>query len=118
MLPKLAWSAPRDAAWIAKNGSLKCSSPGDIFLLLKTSECVAYDLTQAYRHCAPPVPAPGPPQVCTTKGGSAMASLFFLFFVFFPFYIIRKNKSGRDENRQVRIEARKLRAFNLNKENT
>ena len=70
MLPKLAWSAPRDAAWIAKNTTLRCTTAGDVFLLLKTSECIAFDLTQAYRHCSSPRPEPGPPKVSVQRRGA------------------------------------------------
>ncbi|CAM9598048.1 unnamed protein product [Chrysoparadoxa australica] len=34
--PKLNWSAPIDAAWV-NGGSLKCHTPGDVLLLLKSS---------------------------------------------------------------------------------
>eukprot|EP00045_Choanoeca_perplexa_P014956 m.180059 g.180059 ORF g.180059 m.180059 type:complete len:450 (-) comp16850_c0_seq1:2320-3669(-) len=51
---KLNWSAPQDAAWIARNGSLACSSPGEVFLLLKSSNHVQHDLTHAYQYCSDP----------------------------------------------------------------
>lgn len=48
---KLNWSAPRDAAWMSPDGTLRCSSFNDICLLLKSSDFIAHDLTQAYEHC-------------------------------------------------------------------
>ena len=44
VFPKLNWSAPRDAMWM--NGSLKCSSEADVYLLLKSSDFVAHDLAR------------------------------------------------------------------------
>lgn len=52
MLPKLTWSAPQDARWISSTGTLRCSCAGEIFLLLKSSECVVHDLTLAYSNCS------------------------------------------------------------------
>uniref|UniRef100_A0A3B5R3X3 Translation initiation factor eIF2 assembly protein n=1 Tax=Xiphophorus maculatus TaxID=8083 RepID=A0A3B5R3X3_XIPMA len=47
VFPKLNWSAPRDANWIALNSSLECRSLGDVFLLFKSSDFITHDLTQA-----------------------------------------------------------------------
>eukprot|EP00936_MAST-01D_sp_MAST-1D-sp1_P002520 g2520.t1 len=51
VFPKLNWSSPRDAAWVA-GGSLKCQSAADVFLLLKSSDFVAHDLEHAFDGCA------------------------------------------------------------------
>uniref|UniRef100_A0A673YNX3 Translation initiation factor eIF2 assembly protein n=1 Tax=Salmo trutta TaxID=8032 RepID=A0A673YNX3_SALTR len=48
VFPKLNWSAPRDANWIALNSSLQCQSLSDIFLLFKSSDFITHDLTQPY----------------------------------------------------------------------
>ncbi|KAF9995786.1 hypothetical protein BGZ79_010499 [Entomortierella chlamydospora] len=52
VFPKLNWSSPRDASWIAASNTLKCHNPSDIFLLLKSSDFVAHDLAHAYEDCS------------------------------------------------------------------
>eukprot|EP01040_Poterioochromonas_malhamensis_P003764 gene3764-4022_t len=44
---KLNWSAPRDAVWM-NSGSLKCTNLHDIYLLLKSSDRVVFDLENMY----------------------------------------------------------------------
>lgn len=51
VMPKLNWSAPKDAVWISTTNTLKCHSPYEIYLLLKSSSYVVHDLTEAYSHC-------------------------------------------------------------------
>ncbi|KAG0723018.1 Cell division cycle protein 123 [Chionoecetes opilio] len=51
VFPKLNWSAPKDASWIAFNNSLRCGTPGDVFLLLKSSSFVTHDLTAPFEDC-------------------------------------------------------------------
>ncbi|XP_067915650.1 translation initiation factor eIF2 assembly protein isoform X1 [Heterodontus francisci] len=58
VFPKLNWSSPRDAQWIAMNSSLKCNNLSDIFLLLKSSDFIAHDLTQPFLHCTDDSPDP------------------------------------------------------------
>ncbi|XP_064488673.1 translation initiation factor eIF2 assembly protein-like [Ornithodoros turicata] len=50
--PKLNWSSPKDATWIAINNSPSCSSFEDICLLLKSSDFVGHDLTQPFVYCS------------------------------------------------------------------
>ncbi|KAM9335011.1 translation initiation factor eIF2 assembly protein [Symphorus nematophorus] len=52
VFPKLNWSAPRDANWIALNSSLQCHSLSDIFLLFKSSDFITHDLTQPFLVCS------------------------------------------------------------------
>lgn len=52
IFPKLNWSSPKDASWIATNNSLCCTSFSDVCLLLKSSDFVTHDLTQPFKACA------------------------------------------------------------------
>ncbi|XP_054844251.1 cell division cycle protein 123 homolog isoform X1 [Eublepharis macularius] len=58
VFPKLNWSAPRDAYWIAMNSSLKCQCISDIFLLFKSSDFITRDFTQPFIHCKDDSPDP------------------------------------------------------------
>ncbi|KAI8979981.1 D123-domain-containing protein [Pilobolus umbonatus] len=51
VFPKLNWSSPRDAAWIATTQNLSCSSPFDVFLLLKSSDFINHDINHAFENC-------------------------------------------------------------------
>lgn len=51
VFPKLNWSSPRDASWIGLNASLNCFSVHDIYLLLKSSNFIIHDLTDAFKDC-------------------------------------------------------------------
>ncbi|KAG9243031.1 D123-domain-containing protein [Calycina marina] len=52
--PKLNWSAPKDATWIAmKKNSMECSSANDLYLLLKSSDFVTHDLEHAFDDTGP-----------------------------------------------------------------
>ncbi|XP_077329113.1 translation initiation factor eIF2 assembly protein isoform X2 [Lithobates pipiens] len=58
VFPKLNWSSPRDAYWIALNSSLKCKTLSDIFLIFKSSDFVTHDFTQPFIHCTDDSPDP------------------------------------------------------------
>lgn len=50
--PKLNWSSPKDAKWISPHqNTLKCTTPNDIYLLLKSSSFVSHDLLHAFDDC-------------------------------------------------------------------
>lgn len=49
--PKLNWSAPKDATWIAATNSMECRTANDVYLLLKSSDFIAHDLEQAFDSC-------------------------------------------------------------------
>ena len=51
VLPKLNWSAPKDAVWIMANQTLKSTNAEDIVLLLKSSDYIAHDLGAPYEAC-------------------------------------------------------------------
>lgn len=47
--PKLNWSSPKDAAWISPHqNTVKCTTPNDIYLLLKSSNFITHDLEHAF----------------------------------------------------------------------
>ncbi|WFD05982.1 hypothetical protein MVES1_001320 [Malassezia vespertilionis] len=46
IFPKLNWSAPLDAAWIMTSKTLKCQSPNDIYMLIKSSDFAMRDVEQ------------------------------------------------------------------------
>ena len=49
--PKFAWSAPKDATWVTAGNTMKCRNVDEVVLLLKASDAVAHDLTEAYGAC-------------------------------------------------------------------
>ena len=52
--PKLNWTAPKDAAWISTHqNTIKCTTPNDVYLLLKSSNFITYDLEHAFDDCTP-----------------------------------------------------------------
>ena len=52
VFPRLTWSAPTDAAWIAADSTLSCRTPSQVLLLLKSSDKVSEDLSkQDVQHC-------------------------------------------------------------------
>jgi hypothetical protein len=51
VVPKLNWSAPKDATWISSTNSLECRSQDDIYLLLKSSDFITHDLEHAFDDC-------------------------------------------------------------------
>jgi len=48
---KLNWSCPKDATWVAFNNSMKCTSLSQLYLLLKSSDFVAHDLSMPFSSC-------------------------------------------------------------------
>ena len=51
VVPKLNWSAPKDATWIATTNSMECCTPNDVYLLLKSSDFITHDLECAFDDC-------------------------------------------------------------------
>ncbi|KAF7658341.1 hypothetical protein LDENG_00013950 [Lucifuga dentata] len=52
VFPKLNWSAPKDASWIALNSSLECQNLSDILLLFKSSDFITHDLVHPFVQCS------------------------------------------------------------------
>ena len=51
VMPKLNWSAPKDAVWISTTNTLKCHGAYEIYMLLKASSYIVHDLTESYTDC-------------------------------------------------------------------
>eukprot|EP00850_Spirogloea_muscicola_P002996 SM000011S19174 [mRNA] locus=s11:1265180:1270983:- [translate_table: standard] len=51
VVPKLNWSCPKDTTWISPSGSLKCTNPDEVILLLKSSDTLVHDLCHAFEAC-------------------------------------------------------------------
>ncbi|KAK3698419.1 hypothetical protein LTR37_016989 [Vermiconidia calcicola] len=47
VVPKLNWSAPKDATWMNAN-TMECRTPNEIYLLLKSSDFITHDLEHAF----------------------------------------------------------------------
>ncbi|KAG2096524.1 D123-domain-containing protein [Suillus discolor] len=46
IFPKLNFSSPKDASWVLPPSSpLKCTSPSDVYILLKSSDFISHDLS-------------------------------------------------------------------------
>ncbi|EXJ62458.1 hypothetical protein A1O7_02895 [Cladophialophora yegresii CBS 114405] len=52
VVPKLNWSAPKDATWIATTNDMECRTPNDVYLLLKSSDFITHDLEHAFDGCS------------------------------------------------------------------
>ncbi|VAH55697.1 unnamed protein product [Triticum turgidum subsp. durum] len=50
-LPKLNWSAPKDAVFMAADGTVRCTCFAEVAMLLRASDCVAHDLVSARPSC-------------------------------------------------------------------
>ncbi|KZF21354.1 D123-domain-containing protein [Xylona heveae TC161] len=48
VVPKLNWSSPKDATWIAATNSMECQSANEIYLLLKSSDFITHDLEHVF----------------------------------------------------------------------
>ncbi|KAL2217092.1 cell cycle control protein Cdc123 [Thermoascus aurantiacus ATCC 26904] len=60
--PKLNWSAPKDATFMAATNDLQCRTANDIYLLLKSSDFITHDLEHAFDDCVPDTEAPAESQ--------------------------------------------------------
>lgn len=62
VLPKLNWSAPKDAKWM-NFGTLKCGTVQEVFTLLKASDFIAHDLCHSLDDCTDASERPSRPDV-------------------------------------------------------
>jgi hypothetical protein len=51
VLPKLNWSAPKDATWINAGETMRCTRVSEIIILLKASDFISHDLNCPYEYC-------------------------------------------------------------------
>lgn len=51
VFPKLNWSAPLDATWI-NGGTLKCTRSSEVYLLLKASDRITFDMEDMLLHAS------------------------------------------------------------------
>ncbi|TLD06028.1 uncharacterized protein PgNI_08973 [Pyricularia grisea] len=76
VVPKLNWSSPKDATWIMLDkNTMRCTTPDDVYLLLKSSSFISHDLEHAFDGCAT-----ASQQQQTTQDSSAASSTSKLGF--------------------------------------
>jgi hypothetical protein len=51
VLPKLNWSAPKDATWMSPTNDMECRTANDVYLLLKSSDFITHDLEHPFDDC-------------------------------------------------------------------
>ncbi|KAL8898853.1 MAG: hypothetical protein Q9192_001865 [Flavoplaca navasiana] len=61
VVPKLNWSAPKDATFMNATNSMECQTANDIYCLLKSSDFITHDLEQVFDDCEPPSPSSSQP---------------------------------------------------------
>lgn len=76
VFPKLNWSAPTDAKWI-NAGNIQCFRPGDVYLVMKASDRVVFDLD----YSLPALRSRLPPIVVLRKWANLHPSMEFRCFV-------------------------------------
>ncbi|KAI0051088.1 cytoplasmic protein [Auriscalpium vulgare] len=63
VFPKLNFSSPKDASWLLPSSSpLKCTTPADVYLLLKSSDFITHDLSaeSVFEGCVDAAPSDVP----------------------------------------------------------
>ncbi|GAA6041124.1 hypothetical protein JCM8097_004127 [Rhodosporidiobolus ruineniae] len=70
VFPKLNWSSPQDAAWMIPGQNLKCQTPADVYLLLKSSDFISHDLDHAFDNCVDYTPSSSSPVDPTASSSS------------------------------------------------
>ena len=51
VVPKLTWSVPKDAIWMSVGNTLRCHTSDQVLLLLKSSDRVGHDISDALAQC-------------------------------------------------------------------
>ena len=81
-MPKLNWSAPKDATWISPTNDMECRTANEVYLLLKSSNFITHDLEQAFDGCvADEGPTSVPYVLVLRKSFNLNPSLEFRCFV-------------------------------------
>lgn len=52
VLPKLNWSAPKDAWWMTSTQTMACTNSDEVLLLMQSSDRIAHDVCRAYESCS------------------------------------------------------------------
>jgi hypothetical protein len=81
VVPKLNWSAPRDASWLLPGNTLQCRTSGEVILLLKSSDFIAHDLTHVFEGCSDDSPTSIEYTLCLRKWEELQPSTEFRCFV-------------------------------------
>lgn len=81
VLPKLNWSAPKDATWISPTNDMECRTANEVYLLLKSSDFITHDLEQAFDGCVDEESASIPYVLVLRKSFNLNPSLEFRCFV-------------------------------------
>jgi D123 len=82
VLPKLNWSAPKDATWISPTNDMECRTPNEVYLLVKSSDFITHDLDQPLDGCVGDEEASSIPYVLVLrKSFNLNPSLEFRCFV-------------------------------------
>lgn len=76
---KSNWSAPLDASWM-KAGNIRCRTVRDVYLLLKSSDRIMFDLEQSFEKCE--VTTPVPLQIVIRKWANLNPCMEFRAFIY------------------------------------
>ncbi|KAJ2078823.1 hypothetical protein H4R24_004207 [Coemansia sp. RSA 988] len=80
VFPRMNWSAPTDASWVATTGTLRCRTPADIYWLLKSSDKVMRDLDTG-RYIPKEQLGAIEPELVLRKWGNLAPAMIFRCFV-------------------------------------
>ena len=81
VIPKLNWSAPKDATWMSATNDMECRNADDVYLLLKSSDFITHDLEQAFDGCGDSAGVEIPYHLVLRKSFNLNPSLEFRCFV-------------------------------------